>query len=59
MWKCASCGTLVYPGCRGVPGADGFLSTQADEDGAVRPVAYHWRRECSGQQVASRGARGI
>lgn len=35
------------PGCREVPGADGFLTVRTRDDGISHSVAYHRRHECA------------
>lgn len=54
LLPCETCQVPVSPGCPEVRGADGFLTVKTLADGSVRPVAYHWRRECSGLNAGRR-----
>ncbi len=59
MWFCASCGLAVQPGCRGVPGTDGFLSASQRPDGRVQMAAYHWRQDCRDARHAGQATAGL
>lgn len=51
---CARCGSPTTPGCRDVPGADGFISAEPRDDGSARILAFHYRADCEGQRPAPR-----